>query len=299
MPLYSLLVLAVVTLTVFESGFRVSVPRGQLLSELTNAFSMGARILGSINGSEAGTYAGTATWTLTYEWRFYVLLPLMAYLSTLKRNAGWLLIAPLVFLGVDSHQIGYQAPFYCALLLCGIISIWFRSNWWLMLIPFFFLGYDHMYLLFAFGMLSAHLSKVSRLVELLRSNTISLIVLLVVPLIWWTSIDPYSLATESLCFIAFLPIACGNSLFGILRITGLRTLGTISYSIYLIHCLVLYLLYRTFQLGPTFVGMNSIEFWISMAAVMVLVVIVSIVTFRYFELPFMIMGRKSERPEAS
>ncbi|HTQ09628.1 MAG TPA: hypothetical protein VMI31_06110, partial [Fimbriimonadaceae bacterium] len=229
-----------------------------------------------------------------YEWRFYAALPLIAGLATLRKSSAWLLLAPFVFLGVDNHFIAYQWPFYSALALIGLILAAKRSMAWLVLVPFFLLGFDSKFMIFPFGMLAAHLVNLPALKRVLVSRASSVAVLLVIPAIWLFVKDGYSLLSETMCFSAFLPIAAGNDLFGLLRLGAAKHLGTISYSTYLLHCLFLYMVYRTLGLGPKIVSMGPISFWMIMTLFVGCIVVLSAVTYSFVERPFMSARRSSE-----
>jgi peptidoglycan/LPS O-acetylase OafA/YrhL len=86
--------------------------------------------------------------------------------------------------------------------------------------------------------------------------------------------------------LAFAIIACGNSLFGILTHNTSRLLGQISYSIYLLHGMLLFLTFR-FVIGfPAASNFSPVLHWSIIASCGILLVIVSSFTYRYVELPF-------------
>jgi peptidoglycan/LPS O-acetylase OafA/YrhL len=87
-------------------------------------------------------------------------------------------------------------------------------------------------------------------------------------------------------------VAYGNSLFGLLKLKSSILLGEISYSIYLLHGIVLYVLF-TF-LG--FVQINHftiIEYSFGLAAVGAIVIGFSTITFITIEKPCIKLGHKS------
>jgi peptidoglycan/LPS O-acetylase OafA/YrhL len=91
--------------------------------------------------------------------------------------------------------------------------------------------------------------------------------------------------------VAFIIIALGNDLFGILSSYGLKTLGEVSYSIYLIHGLVLYSLFSWIQLYPV-IGSDVTHYIMSLPPVLLLVCGLSLVTCLGIERPFMIKPKK-------
>jgi len=87
--------------------------------------------------------------------------------------------------------------------------------------------------------------------------------------------------------VGFLPIACGNPVFGILTNRAALLLGEASYGIYLLHGLLLSL---TFELivGTSVARMLSpAQHWALVAGVGVVLVLVTCVTFRLIERPAM------------
>ncbi|MBC8063834.1 MAG: acyltransferase [Chlorobia bacterium] len=287
-PLYVFLVASVLLVTLLESGLTLRVSKGDLANELAYALSMGARTLPSINGVDVGGQAGAVTWTLGYEWRFYVILPLIAGLATLKKDTLWLLLAPFVLFGLNSHYVAYQWQFLAILVGIGFVAMLLRKNIWMYLVPFLFVGYDSMAMLFAFGMLAAHLVRIPRFKEILCTKVSAILVLMLVPTIWLVVGDGYSARAEALCFAVFLPIACGNDLFGLLRLTAARHLGAISYSVYLLHCLFMYLVFRTLGFGPYLASLEPLPFWLAMALVVGGIVVICTLTYHYIERPFIV-----------
>jgi peptidoglycan/LPS O-acetylase OafA/YrhL len=111
------------------------------------------------------------------------------------------------------------------------------------------------------------------------------IVLLVVPILFFDSgRKPVPLICSSLFFMI---IASGNSLFGVLNRSLSRKFGQITYSLYLVHGTLLFVLFygvlgleRASQLSTT-------EYWGLIALTVIPLLLVSQLTFKYIELPMM------------
>lgn len=86
--------------------------------------------------------------------------------------------------------------------------------------------------------------------------------------------------------ILFVSVCCKSDLFGLLKSNGLIFLGDISYSIYLVHGFILYLLFTYFDVY-NFNGVGRIQFYSILPFVMAIVVLVSSITYRYVEKPFL------------
>ncbi len=248
-PLYAVLLAGVIIVTSWESDAKLRVPPALLAEQLGNAFTMGIRQLLSINKSDVGNIAGTVTWTLRYEWRFYAMLPVIAGLAALRRNSIWLLLGPLIFLG--------------------------------------FLGADNHYAIFLFGMAAAHLARIASFKKLMCSRVVSVAILAGVVAIWQWAQDAYTFPSYFLCFAVFLPIVCGNDLWGFLRHPSARHLGAISYSTYLLHTFVLYVIYFPLGFGSSIAALSPAAFWAVMTGIVALIVLICTVTYTYVEYPFM------------
>ena len=89
----------------------------------------------------------------------------------------------------------------------------------------------------------------------------------------------------------FIPIALGNTLFGLLKMKASVYLGEISYSIYLVHGLILYVLFSLFNIGIGELSMlNALMY---MPVLTLLVIITSTITFLMIERPFMQYSRNN------
>lgn len=171
----------------------------------------------AINGvGETGAFNASVQWTLSYEWFFYLLLPIIAYLWKKLDLQPW-------------------AIFY----LCAV-TLFFRYSPCTLPI----LGFDCSLLApFALGGL---VSEVCRL-EIVRSHANSLTTtfllgaLAVIFLNTYSS--AYSLGAYVILAVMFLPICAGNNFFGLLSSGPMVFLGEISYDIYLFHGIVNYTLF--------------------------------------------------------
>ena len=83
----------------------------------------------------------------------------------------------------------------------------------------------------------------------------------------------------------FLSVACGNTAFGLFVRPWAVLLGHISYSIYLLHCLSDLAVDSAPGSGGTAVGGG--EFMVVSAGLVAVVVLVSTLTYRFVEHPFL------------
>ena len=92
-------------------------------------------------------------------------------------------------------------------------------------------------------------------------------------------------------FIIFILIVLGNDLFGILSLKSSILLGEISYSIYLLHGVILYLSFTTFGFAKIS-NYTLQEYYAFMPLISASVVIFSSLTFVLIERPGILLGRK-------
>lgn len=191
----------------------------------------------------------SVTWTLVHEWRFYAALPLiaLAYWS----RFGWQIMCVAVLLAA--------ADLYYSAVVC-----------W----PYFLTG-----CLAALAMQKIKCSKgLSSLALLVAAGTFGLTLGLV-------EVPGYGAVRFVLTSLFFIAIIIANP-----RLLGaqvLNRLSDISYSIYLIHLPVLFLLYKTLALFIEFTTIDKQTFWIINFAAIPLIVMTSVFTYVNIERRFM------------
>jgi peptidoglycan/LPS O-acetylase OafA/YrhL len=205
------------------------------------------------------------TWSLRFEWLFYLSLPFLALLFALfQRVVSNLTIIAIflinsLFMFAMFPQVGMKIAAY---------------------IP-----------LFLIGMLAAELSNVPRLVVALRSTLASLIGLaaLLFELTWFHG--SYGIIQYIFLSIFFVTVVSGNSYFGFLIHRSSVTLGEISYSIYLLHPFVLYFV-MTSSFGIKLAGESATSLWLCSPVVVVLVLLLSLLSHKFIETPGINFGKR-------
>jgi|KBSMisStaDraftv2_1062788.scaffolds.fasta_scaffold251908_2 peptidoglycan/LPS O-acetylase OafA/YrhL len=252
MPLYFSFVAALVVVSIVSSGLALheSLPRFGLEVAHWLAFTFGD--MPAINQFPAQIVGG-ATWSLPYEWWFYLALPLIGILLGRQRQPAWLVVASAV----------------ATAMACAWITS--RGGWSNAVA---FLG----------GGLAAILVRERRARVVGRHPASA--VLAVAALFAATLTAPGALRSTMLLTVAFVVIASGNTLFGFLISTPLRTLGAMSYSVYLLHGLVLYLAFSA--LGKGVAGhLTPVQHWLVAWGCVPVVVGLCHLTFRVIEAPAM------------
>jgi peptidoglycan/LPS O-acetylase OafA/YrhL len=108
----------------------------------------------------------------------------------------------------------------------------------------------------------------------------------------------FGLMPSVLMFIFFLFVVHGNSLFGVLATRASKMLGTVSYSIYLVHCIALFVVMRAVDARFPISGLEPLQYWMFAALAAVATVAISALTYRYVEYPFLRANRLPELPPA-
>ena len=207
-------------------------------------------------------------WSLAFEWMFYFSLPFWGLLLfKIKASFNVILFAGILLL-----------------IFIWIIAQFYPINALGRISPF--LG----------GIAAAFAARNERIKKLAAGKLVSVLIiaLMVVAVVYFPNI--YS-PIPFLCFaLAFIGIACGNTLFGVLSHKASRLFGQISYSIYMLHGLLLFVTFR-FILGFQFVGAQTpFGYWVILACCGVVLVIVCSFTFYFIERPCInIAGRVTNK----
>lgn len=255
-PLYFLVCSIVFLIVGIKTEWKLYEPADLLLFD---CFKWLFFIQGSINNyPETGLIVARVIWSLAFEWMFYFSLPLWAILLFKIKVPKFTLI------------------FAFLLLSTFILIIWnyYYPNALRRSSPF--LG----------GIAAAFLSRKKWVKTLSQNNFMSVLIIALIFIACYYYRDAYSLVPY-LCIVGvFIPIAAGNSLFGILTHNYSRLLGQISYSIYLLHGICLFLALRCIPGIAIKAIATPINYWIGLAIISVILMVVGSLTYNYIERPF-------------
>lgn len=262
-PLYWLSVALIVSMVFILGGFSFKVPLFLLAKEILIWLSF--LWLPDINGfHDTGRILAYVQWTLVYEWVFYLSLPALALAISYSKGRSVILylMAAIVILGTVKP----------------------------MNIPFIDISTKY-FIYFLIGAVAASFYSNDRLRELAQNKLTSLMAAASIIIIFMCFSTPYGLWQNILLAVFFIPIAFGNSMFGLLKLPVFTLLGDISYSIYLLHGIILYLLFTVFI--PSFFRPATGLFWIyaGMSLTGIIVVCVCWLTYSLIEKPFMDLGK--------
>ncbi len=201
-----------------------------------------------------------ATWTLIYEWLFYASLPLIGFIFFKLR-----------------------VNFFIILLSGTILFLIFYNN---LIKPI------HFYSL-AIGAFAAFLVKKEKLSIVLNRKIFSVVALLCIAVNIYFFETPYEILPLTLIGISFIAISVGNSLFGLLTLKVSRTIGQISYPLYLLHPVILFITFR-FVTGFERAGILDLYlYWLLIALVASIIIMISFAVHFFIELPAMAQVKRA------
>jgi peptidoglycan/LPS O-acetylase OafA/YrhL len=186
-------------------------------------------------------------WTLAFEWGFYLILPILAV--ALRGKKTFIMALPLAFFALSSPYRGYWAIFF-------------------------------------FGIMAAHIYNKNPNVKFFRKPISSLVPILGVVLVYFISYKPYSFTQYFISLGVFLSFVYGADLFGLLKTQVAKFLGTISYSVYLIHSIILFAVLNSVDYFYPITSISPVFFWFLILVVGIITIFVSSLTYYYIEYPF-------------
>ena len=152
-----------------------------------------------------------------------------------------------------------------------------------------------MALLFALGAVAFELSRhpaIRARLDTKSAATVALLILAVAP----APGERYSIEGVLPLLPVFVCVACGNTFYGVLKTRPLALLGTVSFSIYMIHMVIVYMLIHAFDRFVFQIGSaDDLQRWMLSLGCALVAVLCALLTYRYIEHPF-IAKRSSARP---
>lgn len=256
-PLYFTVVFVMVFLVLLESNFKLQVTWATLLIDILRwvTFTVfGEPVLN--NYDKTLLITSHVQWTLVYEWLFYISLPLIALV--LKIRVPFIYIAASITL-VLLFIFNMQNLFFPAAFLAGILTA----------------------IIFRFGQ-----------IKILLTHPVFSI--LAIALVLWQGWNYPEVSYQqpskipAFCLsVAFVIIACGNNLFGLLTTRAARYLGEISFGVYLLHGIVIFTVFNYFVGFDQVKTLSTTNYWSLISFITVLIIIAATLTYRLIEAPAM------------
>lgn len=251
MPLYAVAMGALFLIVFFLSGATLHEPISVLASEVLRWMAFTVRGNPDINGIErTSLIMAGVTWSLPYEWCFYMLLPVFALVNRVRVGRIYIIFSVLVLI-------------------------------------FIFKNHTYMYhwLSFVGGIAAAYLVRIDYLRYLLRKKVFSMAAILLISATVAFFPSTYDWAPIAMLSAVFVMIAAGNGVFGLLTNAVSRALGELAYSIYLLHGIVLFLLFRYVIGFEKSKLLQPIDYWSAIIAVSPILIFISYLSYRKIERP--------------
>jgi peptidoglycan/LPS O-acetylase OafA/YrhL len=192
-----------------------------------------------------------AMWTLPYEWLFYISLPLIALFVKVRPKLLYIILS-IAATGIVLNLVHPRK---------------------VELLPF--LG----------GMLAAFMVRIDLFRAFATRTAASFITVACIAISVMFFPTAYGLVQIGLLSIAFALIAGGDSMFGILKSPVSRLFGEITYSMYLLHGLILFTFFN-FVIGTAEAKeLSPMLHWTLVVGITPVLVVTSFLTFRYIEKP--------------
>lgn len=250
-PAYFFSIIIVFIIVAVLSNFKTN---DSILSNFKNTLGWLFFTIGGPNdiNNVANTYLIDAgvTWSLPYECLFYLILPLIALLFKINVSKKNIVIYTITFIviAVLNHATLKQfVPF-----LGGIIA-------------------------------ALLIAKKSISLKGVKYSLVLLFLVFILIYFFNSGKDIVPLLISSLVFII---IASGNSMFGILTNAFSRLLGQVTYSLYLLHGIVLFIVFK-FVIGFNEASQFSDnKYWAIIACCIFPIILISQISYKYIELPF-------------
>jgi len=257
-PVYILASVLIIISILINSSLSITEPLENFIyHSLAFVLSLGSLEVASINLKNPNDFGASVFWTLRYEWKFYLLIPVIAiwYHHKYARNS---------------------------LAILAVSYITFR-----MLRNYNSLPHS---LLFFPGIIAAHFNLTkNRLPK--KIQTLALILCpLSILLIFMLCTTIYTfVAFFLLCifFVTLFHLPQKNYIYKILEHRSALLIGEISYSIYLLHLIILSTVLSIISKYYEISNLSAINFWIIILCSTYLIVFISYLSFKHIEYPFM------------
>lgn len=253
-PMYLVSILSLVLIVLIISDWKLNISLVRFIKEMIawGTFT----IFGgpTINGSSFTSIINAGVvWSLPYEWLFYFSLPFISILIFKKITSKLYLIISILF-----------------------VLIFYKVHG---------LSVHHLFS-FAGGAISPFLIKYNSKKINFNSIIFSTIILLCLALILLFNTSNNYLC-KLLIIIVFNLIAMGNNFFGVLKSSTLKFLGEISYSTYLIHGIIIFIVMYFYYNLEVAKNLSPTQFCITIFIITPIIVFTSFLSYKNIEKPCM------------
>jgi peptidoglycan/LPS O-acetylase OafA/YrhL len=274
-PVYFCAVVLTFGFVIVESQFRANVPVRMLILQAGQWFLSGVPLgFPKINSCFMVPINGGVFWTLRIEWAFYLLLPWLKWFAKGLRLAA--LFAICGFVLYLNWAIPHGPTVSRAIDLVTELAFYLACC-------------------FSFGMLAATLKARYRLERIACHPACTPAALALLIGVLFIAPPQYGLWESLLLAPIFVMVIYGNRFHGLLTSAPLLYLGTISYSIYVLHGLILHFFAQLIVRRVGGGDCSAIVYWALIGIAGISVIAVSSLSYRFVELPLMTMGARGAR----
>ncbi len=213
----------------------------------------------------------SVAWSLRIEWGFYLILPFLAWFATKWRATLWIAICGLI------GYFKYHPP---------------GNTWANTILDLPIQTAFYTFCCFSGGILAAIAKTTWRLEPALRHWICTPIALGLCATTLFFAPPRYGLVESALLAPVFLMIVFGNDFHGLLSSRFLTFPGVISYSLYLMHGIVIYVFTQTVRRYLDVAALSPVTYWMAALGVGLVVVTVCSLNYRYVEFPFMVKRKR-------
>lgn len=265
-PLYLFAIASMLLIVFMRGGFILNVPPLLLAKSIVRWLSLGFLMPWDVNGySGTASILAYATWTLQFEWYFYLSLPILAITASSPRLhlpfAAGALVTCLAYAMIHAEDEVATLPICMSLFLAGMIGGSLNQN--------------------GIGI------KV-------REPFASIIVCLLISTVFVACRSSFNCGAIILLGGAFYLIASGCTIFGLLTSRAARRLGDVSYGIYLLQGLVLTVVF-SFSLVQGIALGSPLGHWGIVLLCATLLIVVATLTHVGIERTGIELGKRSGR----
>lgn len=261
-PVYFLTMALMLLIIFVKTEFNLQEPLAKVLSEIAPLLFFGIFEPGhAINGfNSPRSITAAVTWTLRYEWIFYlIILPVSALFA---RNRKLHIIYSIA-----------------VVLICLFASTQRNASSNSLLLAAFFIG-----------MVGASL-QANNFTLAISDKSMSAVVVTALWLIFFTPLPMHKTVQTILSGVVFLSVINGCSIFGLLISKSAQRLGEISYGIYLLQGIVLYLFVQLPDLRNLATS-TTFNYWIFVLCEAIVLVSIAFLAYCWIEKPAIASGKK-------
>ena len=261
-PLHFFATAAIITVVFIQSNWIVISNHLPLVQDMLKWFGFGLVGLGNVNYVDASKINAGVLWSIKYEWLLYFALPLVS-LIILKSKPKILVLVISLALVVFALRASSYGP-------RNILS---------------FVGGAIAPIILKYNKKKINFNNIWFTLTLICSSIL---------IFQFHSSDNY--LCKFFITLSFTLIALGNNLFGLLKISTLKLLGEISYSTYLLHGIIIFAtIHYGYGLEETKL-LSPMEFCLLIFTCAPLVILISFITFKYIEKPFIALAKRITKP---